>query len=457
MKKYLFFFLLILIMTCKVEAKEYKVVFEGGFNIVLDGSYDYEYDGFNYNADLNKITLNNTKLKSLILNDTINELLEIEVINDSSIINYDDYAVEAYNVNLIIYGDGKLSLNTKYDNAFYAKNSNVYIRNHCDLKSKTSNLFNMEYSELIIEDDAVVNLETPSSQALFIAYGILEVNASTLNATSKTNPIVLRYYNRPYYFISSEITSEGHLIFNYLFRDYYTYMIGQTKNVVISKSEKESEKYELKTTDIEGGKIILNKNMYELGERISYTIVPDRGYKYKSDSVKIIGDYKLTNEYSEVRMPESGLEITCEFEEEEKYNISLDYNEGGTFDKDKETILYKGENYILNIIENENYIIKKILINDIEEEINNLIEINNVDKNYNIYIEFEKIYEDEIENINEEEINKDDDIENINEEEIIKDDIVNPNTSDNILIYIIGFIILILLINLSILYIKNML
>ena len=441
MKKYLFFFLLMSLLVCKVNAKEIEVGFSDGNIINLDDSNNYESEEFKYLSKENKIILNNANLKYIIINGSIREKLLFELIGDSYIINNSGLAIENYNSDIILEGSGKLFITTEETSAVYMENSNMYVRTNGDFESKATDTIHIKTGELIIEKNADLKVKSDGQQAIFIEFGLFEVNDAKINAISTSNPIVIYNYFKPYFLFKSVVKTNNVIQGYSSIDDYNRYIIGYVRNIEISSDNISQMRYELKVEEVEGGKIVLNKNRYFYGERLDYEIVPDEGYKYKEGSVTFSKDILFTNSNSEARMLETNLTISCMFEKMEKYNVNLYYNEGGSFDKDDTTTLYENENYVLNIETLDDYDIKSIKINDEFIENNSHIEINNLDKDYDIVVEFE--LKSKINEINEENELIDDDLsETENElEEIIK----NPETNDKIMFYEVLFICSIIL------------
>ena len=441
MKKYLFFFLLMSLLVCKVNAKEIEVGFSDGNIINLDDSNNYESEEFKYLSKENKIILNNANLKYIIINGSIREKLLFELIGDSYIINNSGLAIENYNSDIILEGSGKLFIVTGETSAVYMENSNMYVRTSGDFESKATDTIHIKNGELIIEKNADLKVKSDGQQAVFIEFGLFEVNDAKINAISTSNPIVMYNYFKPYFLLKSSVKTNNVIQGYSPIDDYYRYIIGYVRNIEISSDNISQMTHELKVEEVEGGKIVLNKNRYFYGERLDYEIVPDEGYKYKEGSVTFSKDILFTNSNSEARMLETNLTISCMFEKKEKYNVNLYYNEGGSFDKDDTTNLYENENYVLNIEILDDYDIKSIKINNEFIENNSHIEIDNLDKDYDIVVEFE--LKSKINEINEENELIDNDIsESENElEEIIK----NPKTNDKIMFYEVLFICSIIL------------
>ena len=429
MKKYLFFFLLMSLLVCKVNAKEIEVGFSDGNIINLDDSSDYESEEFKYFSKENKIILNNANLKYIIINGSIREELLFELIGDSYIVNDSGFGIENYNSDLILEGTGKLYITTDQASAVYMEESNIYMRTNGYFESKVTNTINIKNGELIIEKNADLKVKSDGAQAIYIQPGLLEVNNAKLNVISSSDPIAILNRFKPYYFFNSKIKTENVKQKNSVYGVYNKYTIGYIHDIEIIPDTIENttlRTYELKLGNIINGQINLNKSEYLYGERIDYEIVSDRGYIYKENSVNFLEDFSLTNENSQVRMLDIGLTISCEFEPKQSYNVNLYYNEGGTFDKDDVTIVYENEDYLLNIETNDGYNIKNITINDNTIENNNIIKLSNITTDYDIVIEFES-------NSSNKQLVEEND-ENNNQSKI-EEMIVNPKTNDEIKIY----------------------
>lgn len=239
-------------------------------------------------------------------------------------------------------------------------------------------------------------------------------------------------------------------------------------------------KYNIRIKESEYGKIESNVDIAEKGTNIELTITPNQNYKVKKINVYKEDDKNVTVEVTDNSfvMPEYSVVVDVEFER--IYNIKyslINLTSNGSLETDglsdyKTTIIpnssYKlldtvvikvGETYLLN--ENYKYdkttgnivIFKYSISDDIEIIATGIKEDNIITDKEEIKDDINKDEDINNDKINKEEINNDviKDVNNIN-----KENEINPQTSDNMVIYIlIGLISFVCLLG-TMMYLKKL-
>ncbi len=147
------------------------------------------------------------------------------------------------------------------------------------------------------------------------------------------------------------------------------------------------------------------------GESKTISIIPDDGYKIKS---VIVNGKDMTNDVTNGELTLSNITeniyINVEFEKID-CDVTITVGNGGTITPDKDFKVKYGENATFNILPDDGYKIKSIVVNDNDmtnDVTNGELTLSNITENIYINVEFE-----EIDNIN------------------------NPETYDNILFYVV--------------------
>ena len=187
------------------------------------------------------------------------------------------------------------------------------------------------------------------------------------------------------------------------------------------------------------------------GESATFDILPDEGYKIKSIKVN---DIDKTNELVDNKLTLSNITeniiIGVEFEKlpdtsedtilDTYYDISIKFGNGGAISPNQSFKIKHGESATFNILPDEGYKIKSIIVNEIDKTndvIDGKLTLSNITENITITAEFEKLAdiskENIVDNVNIEKTENKDNIEKTEK----SDDMEKIETYDNIVFYVV--------------------
>ena len=171
--------------------------------------------------------------------------------------------------------------------------------------------------------------------------------------------------------------------------------------------------YDITIETSDGGGLNSDKVKVKHGENATFNILSDDGYKIKS---VIVNGKDMTNDVINGELTLSNItgsiNINVEFEKID-CDVTITVGNGGTITPDKDFKVKYGENATFNILPDDGYKIKSIVVNDNDmtnDVTNGELTLSNITENIYINVEFE-----EIDNIT----------------------INNPETYDNILFYVV--------------------
>nr|WP_301335080.1 chitobiase/beta-hexosaminidase C-terminal domain-containing protein [Holtiella tumoricola] len=116
--------------------------------------------------------------------------------------------------------------------------------------------------------------------------------------------------------------------------------------------------YTITVGDINGGKVLVNKETRIYGEEVVLNVVPDEGFKYKKDSLKVNGVQVIGSAF---RMPNEDVTITAEFIQD-NYSVEKLDATNGTF-KTSKIIAKEGDVITVSAKPDRGYMLQEIRVN----------------------------------------------------------------------------------------------